>query len=182
MTCAGPTHFKKIFMTLRVLSTGGTFDKLYDSLSGQLVFGQSNIPDMLRQARIRQSTTWQALPAQDSLEMEGADRQRILQACRQAPESQLVIVHGTDTMQQTAAVLAQARLDKTLVLTGAMVPAQIAGSDAFFNLGFALGVVQTLPAGVYLAIQAEIFAWDEVVKDRTAGMFVALEKKSFAAD
>lgn len=169
-------------MTLRVLSTGGTFDKRYDSLSGQLVFGQSNVPDMLRQARIKQTLTWQALPAQDSLEMEEADRQRILQACREAPENQLVIVHGTDTMQQTAAVLAKAGLDKTLVLTGAMVPAQIEGSDAFFNLGFALGVAQTLPAGVYLAIQAEIFAWDQVAKDRTAGVFVALEEKSFPAD
>ncbi len=168
-------------MTLRVLTTGGTFDKVYDASSGQLIFDQSNIPDILRHARINQGVTWQALPAQDSLEMEIADRQRILLACEQAPERQLVIVHGTDTMQQTAAVLAKADLNKSIVLTGAMVPAQIQGSDAVFNLGFAVGVVQILPCGVYLAMQAQVFAWDQVVKDRTAGLFVALTKESSSA-
>lgn len=169
-------------MTLRVISTGGTFDKRYDPLSGQLVFGQSTIPALLRQARIRQNLAWEALAPQDSLDMQEADRQRILQACLQAPENRIVIVHGTDTMQQTAAVLAQAGLDKTIVLTGAMVPAQVAESDAVFNLGFALGVVQTLPPGVHLAMQAEIFAWNQVTKDRTAGVFLDLKTARSATD
>jgi L-asparaginase len=94
-----------------------------------------------------------------------------LRACTLAEEDQLIIIHGTDTMVDTAKYLAAANPPKTIVLTGAMIPYQVNRSDAMFNLGFALGIVQTLPAGVYVAMDAQIFAWDKVRKDRERGIF-----------
>ena len=158
-------------MTTRILATGGTFDKHYDELSGQLVFGAGHLPEALRCARIATPPILQQLPFLDSLDMQDADRRRILDACRAAPESFLVIVHGTDTMPESAAMIGEAALDKTIVFTGAMIPFEVAGSDATFNLGFAYGVAQTLPAGVYIAMNAMIFNWHDVKKNKAAGMF-----------
>jgi L-asparaginase len=107
----------------------------------------------------------------DSLEMTDADREGILHACASAQEEQLIIIHGTDTMVDTAKYLAAANLAKIIVLTGAMIPYQVNRSDAMFNLGFALGIVQTLPAGIYVAMDAQIFAWDKVRKNREQGIF-----------
>lgn len=106
--------------------------------------------------------------------MVDADRQRILASCRAAPETAIVIVHGTDTMRETAEVLGAARLDRTVVLTGAMIPYEIDGSDALFNLGFACAAAQTLAAGVYVAMNGQIFSWDKVRKNRAAGVFQPL--------
>ena len=105
--------------------------------------------------------------------MRDTDRARISTACQQAIETAIVIIHGTDTMRETAAVLGNARLAKTIVLTGAMIPYEITNSDALFNLGMALGIAQTLPHGVYIAMNGQIFNWDKVKKNRAAGMFVA---------
>lgn len=160
-------------MTLRVIATGGTFDKLYDERSGKLVFGASNLPAAIRRARITLPLQFEQLPPLDSLDMQDADRQRVLASCAAAAESQLVVVHGTDTMCETGAVLAGAHLAKTIVLTGAMVPYQAADSDALFNFGFACGVAQTLPHGVYVAMNGQVFNWNQVVKDRAAGVFIA---------
>jgi L-asparaginase len=106
--------------------------------------------------------------------MQDADRQRVLASCQAAAEKAIVIVHGTDTMPQTAAVLGAAGLGKTVVLTGAMIPYEIANSDALFNLGFACGVAQTLAPGVYVAMNGQVFAWDNVTKNRAAGVFQPL--------
>ncbi len=161
-------------MTLRIIATGGTFDKHYDEIKGSLVFGASHLPQALRRARIAQPVTLEALPPLDSLDMQDADRQRILEACERAVEASIVIVHGTDTMPETAQVLGLAKLARTVVLTGAMIPYEIDGSDALFNLGFACGVAQALPPGVYVAMNAQVFAWDKVRKNRAAGIFEAL--------
>ncbi|MFT5642774.1 MAG: L-asparaginase [Janthinobacterium sp.] len=161
-------------MTLRILATGGTFDKHYDALTGQLGFGDSHLPAAIARARITLKVALQQLPLQDSLDMQDADRARILDACRAAPETALVIVHGTDTMGATAGVLGMAATGKTIVLTGAMVPYEIDDSDALFNLGFACGVAQMLPAGVYVAMNGQVFAWDKVEKNRTAGVFQSI--------
>jgi L-asparaginase len=158
-------------MTLRILATGGTFDKHYDELTGKLGFGDSHLPGAIARARITLAVTLQQLPLQDSLDMQDADRERILAACSAAPETAIVIIHGTDTMAQTAAVLGAAALSKTIVLTGAMIPYEIAHSDALFNLGFACGVAQTLPHGVHVAMNGQVFAWDKVKKNREAGVF-----------
>lgn len=161
-------------MTLRILATGGTFDKHYDELTGKLGFGESHVPALLARCRLTVPVALEQLPLMDSLDMVEADRERILAACRGATERAIVIIHGTDTMPQTAAVLGPAALGQTIVLTGAMIPYEIANSDALFNLGFACGVAQTLPAGVYVAMNGQIFAWDNVQKNRAAGVFQPL--------
>ena len=158
-------------MSLRIIATGGTFDKHYHPLDGQLVFADSVIPAALRRARLTLPCEFQSLMAIDSLEMQDAHRQRILEACRAAAEDCIVIVHGTDTMQETAEVLGRAGLQKSIVLTGAMVPYEIAGSDALFNLGFAIAAAQLLPPGVRVAMNGQVFAWNEVRKNRAAGVF-----------
>jgi L-asparaginase len=161
-------------MTLRILATGGTFDKHYNELTGSLGFDASHLPEALARARITVPVALQQLPLLDSLDMLDADRARVLEACQSAAERAIVIVHGTDTMRETAGVLGAVALDKTIVLTGAMIPYEIANSDALFNLGFACGVAQTLPPGVYVAMNGQIFTWDNVQKNRTAGVFQPL--------
>ena len=161
-------------MTLRILATGGTFDKHYNELNGTLGFADSHLPAALARCRLTVPVELQQLPLMDSLDMLDADRERILAACRAAGEKAVVIIHGTDTMPQTAAVLGPAALGRTIVLTGAMIPYEIDNSDALFNLGFACGVAQTLPAGVYVAMNGQIFAWDNVQKNRAAGVFQPL--------
>lgn len=161
-------------MTLRLIATGGTFDKHYNELTGVLGFSDSHLPAVMSRARLTIPVALETLPLLDSLDMQDADRQRVLAACQAAPEKAIVIVHGTDTMPQTAAVLGAANLGKTIILTGAMIPYEIANSDALFNLGFACGVAQTLPAGVYVGMNGQVFAWDNVTKNRAAGVFQPL--------
>lgn len=160
-------------MTLRILATGGTFDKQYDEISGGLVFGASHLPAAIVRSRIASPVVLQELFLVDSLDMQAPHRDQVLAACLAAAESRIVIIHGTDTMTETAQVLGAAALDKTIVLTGAMVPYAVSGSDALFNFGFACGVAGTLPAGVYVAMNGIVFAWDKVRKNRVAGRFEA---------
>ncbi|WP_426113823.1 asparaginase domain-containing protein [Massilia sp. PWRC2] len=161
-------------MSLRIIATGGTFDKHYDELTGTLGFADSHLPAALARSRMTIGVVLEQLPLLDSLDMQDAHRQRVLAACQAAAEQAIVIVHGTDTMKETAAVLGAAALGKTIVLTGAMIPYEIANSDALFNLGFAAGVAQTLPAGVYVGMNGQVFAWDNVTKNRAAGVFQPL--------
>ncbi|QOL50655.1 asparaginase domain-containing protein [Massilia litorea] len=161
-------------MTLRLIATGGTFDKHYNELNGVLGFSESHMPEVIKRARLTIPVALEVLPLLDSLDMQDADRQRVLAACQAAGEKAIVIVHGTDTMPQTAAVLGAANLGKTIVLTGAMIPYEIANSDALFNLGFACGVAQTLAPGVYVAMNGQVFAWNNVTKNRAAGVFEPL--------
>lgn len=166
-------------MSVRVLVTGGTFDKEYDELTGQLHFNTTHLPEMLRRGRCMLDVTVDVLMMIDSLDMKDAHRQRIVQACRDAAESRLVITHGTDTMVDTARVLEAASLGKTIVLTGAMVPYAFGSSDGLFNLGSALSFVQTLPPGVYLAMNGRYFTAGNVTKNRQVGVF---EEQDASAD
>jgi L-asparaginase len=159
-------------MTLRILATGGTFDKHYDEIAGKLGFADSHLPDIIARARITLPTQLEVVAMLDSLEMQDTDRSNVLAACQRAAETAIVIIHGTDTMRETAHVIGNAKLAKTVILTGAMIPYEIANSDALFNLGFACGIAQTLPHGVYIAMNGQIFNWDNVKKNRTAGVFV----------
>lgn len=158
-------------MRALVVVTGGTFDKEYDELRGTLSFGGTHLPEMLALGRCRLKTRVLELMMKDSLRMTAADRRKILSACRRAPESRVVITHGTDTMAETAAVLGRGLRGKTVVLTGAMRPYRFGSSDGLFNLGSALSFAQALPPGVYVAMNGLVFSWDDVKKDRRLGVF-----------
>ncbi len=162
-------------MTLRIIATGGTFDKHYDEIAGQLVFAGSHLSEVIARARLTVPAALEELPLLDSLDMQDIDRRRVLASCDRAEENAIVVIHGTDTMQDTARVLGAAQLAKTIVLTGAMIPYAIRGSDAQFNFGFACGVAQLLPHGVYVAMNGRVFSWDKVIKNRGAGVFEEIE-------
>jgi L-asparaginase len=159
---------------IRIFITGGTFDKAYNELNGELFFKDSHLPEMLKLGRCNLDVQLRTLMMIDSLHMTADDRQIILQHCLSAPESRVVITHGTDTMVETAGVLARGIGDKTIVLTGAMIPYKFGSSDGLFNLGSALAFAQTLPPGVYVAMNGRYFAWDRVRKNRQTGMFEEL--------
>ena len=167
-------------MRLRILITGGTFDKRYDPIRGHLTFKDSHLPDIIEQVRCSLPIELELNQLIDSLDMQDDNRRQILAACQAAGEEGIVITHGTDTMAETAAVLGRAReggdpalADKRIVLTGAMVPYSVQGSDALFNLGAAVMATQLLPAGVYIAMNGRCFAWNAVRKNRELGVFEA---------
>jgi L-asparaginase len=162
-------------IAIRILVTGGTFDKEYDELTGRLFFRDTHVEEMLRRGRARLDLAVETVMMIDSLEMDDEGRGRIVARCRAAAERAIVVTHGTDTMVETARALAAASLDKTVVLTGAMVPYAFGSSDGLFNLGSALSFVQVLPAGVYVAMNGRHFRWDAVRKNRTTGTFEPLE-------
>jgi len=158
-------------MTVRVFVTGGTFDKEYDELTGRLYFRNTHVDEMLRRGRCGLDVDVETLMMVDSLEMTAEQRRLIVRACRACTEAQIVITHGTDTMVETARAIADDVADKTIVLTGAMVPYAFGSSDGLFNLGSALSFVQSLPPGVYIAMNGRSFRWDDVRKNRAAGVF-----------
>ncbi|MCC7180750.1 MAG: asparaginase [Acidobacteria bacterium] len=158
-------------MAIRIFVTGGTFDKEYDEIHGRLFFKDTHVGEMLKLGRSRVEVSVRTLMMVDSLDMTVADRQLIVSNCGQAAEPRIVITHGTDTMVETARALAEAALEKTIVLTGAMIPYAFGSSDGLFNLGSALSFAQVLPAGVYVAMNGMAFPWDRVRKNRQTGFF-----------
>ena len=161
-------------MKVRILVTGGTFDKKYDELTGTLFFRDTHVQEMLRLGRARLELSVETVMMIDSLEMDDRGRAAIVARCREAAEQAIVVTHGTDTMVETARALAAAGLDgRTIVLTGAMVPYAFGSSDGLFNLGSALSFVQVLPPGVYIAMNGRHFHWDAVRKNRETGVFEA---------
>ena len=159
---------------IQIFVTGGTFDKEYNELTGELFFKDTHVRDMLRLGRCRAAVEVETLMMIDSLQMTEEHRQLILRRCRECPHSHIVVTHGTDTMQDTAAVLGRGTADKTIVLTGAMVPYKFGSSDGMFNLGTALAFVQSLPPGVYVAMNGRCFPWSAVRKNRQLGVFEGL--------
>lgn len=161
-------------MRIRVLVTGGTFDKQYDELTGRLFFRDTHVLEMLARGRCRVEVTVETVMMVDSLDLDDAGRQSIVARCRASVERAIVITHGTDTMVETARAIAGAGLpDRTVVLTGAMVPYAFGSSDGLFNLGSALSFAQVLPPGVYIAMNGQYFVWDRVRKNREDGIFEA---------
>lgn len=161
-------------MSIRIFVTGGTFDKEYNELTGELYFKETHLPEMLKLGRSSVDVTVRTLMMIDSLYMTPEDRELIVHQCRNAAEDKIVITHGTDTMTETAKVLAEKVKDKTIVITGAMIPYKFGSSDGFFNLGSALAFVQTLPHGVYIAMNGRYFHWNNVRKNRQTGQFETL--------
>ena len=156
---------------IRLFITGGTFDKEYNELTGELFFKDTHLPEMLTLGRSTIAITSRTLMMIDSLDMTDADRMSIAAQCKDAREDQIVITHGTDTMTETAAVIAGMVHGKTIVLTGAMVPYAFGSSDGLFNLGSAIAFAQLLPPGVYVAMNGRYFNWDNVNKNRRTGEF-----------
>jgi L-asparaginase len=162
-------------MAIRILITGGTFDKEYNELTGELFFKDTHLPEMLKLGRCRVSVDIRTLMMIDSLDMTEQDRILIADHCMKADENRIVITHGTDTMADTARFLGSRILDKTVVLTGAMIPYKFGSSDGLFNLGSSLAFVQSLPKGVYVAMNGRIFHWDNVRKNKQTGEFEELK-------
>lgn len=168
-------------MGIEFLITGGTIDKTYNPLNGELHFTHSYVPAMLQRSRHTANINTHELFLLDSLEMQDCHRQEIVEHCNNSDSDKILISHGTDTMQNTADALMQAAANKTIILLGAMIPYSVEGSDALFNLGFALSAVQLLPPGCYICMNGEVFAAGFVDKNRELGCFVSREPTLDAA-
>ena len=158
-------------MIIKIIVTGGTFDKEYNPLTGQLYFNITHVPEMLRLGRSRLDVHIKTVMMKDSLNMTDDDRKKILHECQKSKEDKILITHGTDTMTETAILLGRNLIDKTIVLTGAMVPYAFGSSDGLFNLGSAMAYLQILKPGVYVSMNGRYFHWDNVRKNKTIGLF-----------
>jgi L-asparaginase len=163
-------------MSIRIFITGGTFDKEYNELNGELYFKETHMDELLSKGRSRVPVNIKTLMMIDSLEMTAKDREFITRECKECAEDKIIITHGTDTMTVTAGVLAENIKNKTIVLTGAMIPIKFGSSDGLFNLGSALAFVQTLPTGIYVAMNGRYFNWNNVRKNKETGIFEELPK------
>ena len=158
-------------MVIKVFVTGGTFDKEYNELNGELFFQDTHLKEMMKLGRSQTKVEIRTIMMVDSLSITDHDRQIILQNCLSAKEDKILITHGTDTMVETASLLAEHIKNKTIVLTGAMIPYTFGSSDGLFNLGSALAYVQVLPKGIYIAMNGRYFYWNKVRKNKKTGYF-----------
>jgi L-asparaginase len=162
-------------MAIRLFVTGGTFDKEYNELTGQLYFKDSHINEILKLGRSQLDLSVRTLMLIDSLEMTNTDRNIILESCQRCDENKIVITHGTDTMTETAKYLADKIEGKTVVITGAMIPYKFGSSDGLFNLGSALAFAQSLPNGIYIAMNGRYYDWNNCRKNKQTGYFEELK-------
>ncbi len=157
---------------IQIFVTGGTFDKEYNYITGELFFKDTHISQMLERGRCNIDVDVKTLMMIDSLKMSDADRQIIVYNCQSAASDKILITHGTDTMAITAGILAAAKINKTIIITGAMIPYAFGtSSDGFFNMGSALAFAQTLPYGVYVVMNGRYFDWNRVRKNKQTGNF-----------
>ena len=161
---------------IKLLVTGGTFDKQYDEIKQKLVFSDTYVPTMLKQGRCLVQIEIRTLMMVDSLDITDTERLLILEQCQNAEEDRIIITHGTDTMSNTAQLLGESIKDKTIILTGALAPYVFGSSDGLFNLGCAIAFVQTLSPGVYIAMNGLYFPWYNVKKEKESGNFTPLTK------
>lgn len=162
---------------IQVFITGGTFDKEYNLITGELFFRDTHLHEMFERGRCTLDIDIKTLMMVDSLEMTDEDRQIVLHNCRKCPHNRILITHGTDRMVETARLLAEADIrGKTIILTGAMIPYAFGNSsDGFFNLGSALAFAQAMPSGVYIVMNGRYFTWNNVRKNRQTGNFEEIE-------
>ncbi|MGZ3515285.1 MAG: asparaginase domain-containing protein [Thermodesulfobacteriota bacterium] len=161
--------------TIRILIAGGTIDKEYDPLTGELIFAKSHLSNILNQVRCKARSILEEVMLKDSLQMRSEDREEILKKCVDCIENRIIVTHGTDTMVETGRVLGTNVKGKTIVLVGAMIPYAFGASDALFNLGCAFAAVQALRQGVYITMNGKIFRWDNVIKNKESGEFEKLK-------
>jgi len=162
---------------IRILVTGGTFDKEYDMMTGRLYFQDTHLREIFEIGRCNLNVKIRTLMMIDSLDMTDEDREAIVHNCKNSQENRIVITHGTDTMSNTAELIAKEKIDKTIVLTGALIPYKFGASDAFFNLGSSLAFAQTLPSGVFISMHGRYFEAGSVEKNRDTGFFEPLVNK-----
>jgi len=158
-------------MTIKIFVTGGTFDKEYDEIKGILFFNKTHLSEILKMGHCKLKVDIKTLMMKDSLEMTDEDKKIILENCKKTKEDKILITHGTDTMVETAKILTNSIKDKTIVLTGAIIPYKFGSSDGIFNLGSSLAFVQTLPHGVYISMNGKYFHWGNVRKNKGIGEF-----------
>jgi len=158
-------------MSIKIFVTGGTFEKEYNPKTQSLILEDTHVPEILDHSRTSVDVSIEKLMLIDSLEMTDSDREDIVNKCKRAPEDKILITHGTDTMVQTAAYIAERIKDKTIILTGAMYPYKLVDSDASFNLGSALAFVQLLPHGIYIVMNGRYYNWNNCQKNHDKGRF-----------
>lgn len=161
-------------MPIRIIVTGGTFDKEYNMIDGSLHFKETHLPEILKLGRCTVDYSLRTVMMVDSLEMTDDDRELIANSASKCKQNKIIITHGTDTMTETAHFLANKNINKTIVLLGAMIPYKFGASDALFNLGSAIAYVQTLPPGVYITMNGKFHKWNEVMKNKKTGFFEAV--------
>tara|TARA_B100000029_G_C17496059_1_gene930919 strand:+ start:794 stop:1285 length:492 start_codon:yes stop_codon:yes gene_type:complete len=160
---------------IKLFATGGTFDKEFNEINGQLEFEKTNLYELLELGRCKLDIKIETLMMIDSLKMSEAERNYIVEKCKKENTHKIVITHGTDTIVETAKILAKEIEDKTIILTGAMIPINFGSSDGLFNLGSALSFVQTLEPGIYITMNGRYFDWDNVKKNKKIGIFERLK-------
>lgn len=163
-------------MAIKIFVTGGTFDKEYNEINGELFFKDTHLQELLKLGRSSVEVSITTLMMIDSLDMKMEDRKLIADNCIKSNENKIIITHGTDTMVETARVLAEKIQNKTIVLTGALIPYKFGSSDGLFNLGSALSFAQILTAGVYIAMNGRHFNWDNCRKNKNTGIFEVIEE------
>ena len=156
---------------IKIFVTGGTFDKDYDEKNGKLFFKETHMSEILELGRSKVEVDIETLMMIDSLDMTDKERNKIVQNCINTEERQIIITHGTDTMTKTAKEIGEKKLPKTIVITGAMIPYKFGTSDGLFNIASALAYVQTLPNGVYVAMNGRVFEYNKVKKNIDTGIF-----------
>ena len=156
---------------IKIFVTGGTFDKDYDEKNGKLYFKDTHMSEILNLGRSKVEVKIETLMMIDSLDMKDTDRRLIVDNCERTNEKNIIITHGTDTMTETANKIGEKNLQKTIVLTGAMIPYKFGTSDGLFNIASALAYVQTLSNGVYVAMNGRVFDYDNVIKNKETGVF-----------
>ena len=161
-------------MSIQIFITGGTFDKEYNEITGELYFKHTHLKEMLSMGRSKLDVEIDQLMLMDSLDMTEKDREIIVDSCKTCNFDQIIITHGTDTMVDSARLLAKENIDKTIVFTGAMIPIDFGSSDGLFNLGSAMGFVQSLSKGVYIAMNGRCFDFDKVKKNAKTGIFESI--------
>ncbi len=162
-------------MSIKLFITGGTIDKQYNSLNGELIFDKTHLPEILKQAKNKININQEVLMLKDSLDMNNDDRAMILEKCKATSEEKILITHGTDTMVETAQVLGKNISNKTIVLTGAMIPFSFGNTDALFNIGTAITAAQILPNRVFITMNGHIFSYDNVRKNKEIGEFESIK-------
>lgn len=156
---------------IKIFVTGGTFDKDYDEKNGKLYFKDTHMSEILNLGRSKVKVNIETLMMIDSLDMKETDRKLIVDSCESTNEKNIIVTHGTDTMTETAKKVGEKNLQKTIVLTGAMIPYKFGTSDGLFNIASALAYVQTLSSGVYVAMNGRVFTYDNVIKNKETGVF-----------
>ena len=161
---------------IKIFATGGTFDKEFNEINGELFFKETNLYELLELGRSQLDVKIETLMMIDSLKMSKDDRDYIINKCKNEKTDRIIITHGTDTMVETAKILAENIKDKTIILTGAMIPIKFGSSDGLFNLGSALSFVQTLEPGIYITMNGRYFTWNNVHKNKKLGIFERIKK------